>query len=443
MAADPLDLSLDQATKQMQFPDDTESFWQQPPPEDEDLKRLVGGRLHIYHCQELLGRGGMGWVYLARHIDLDRVCALKVLSPKLAEQSERYRSMFRDEGRTAAALVHPNIVTTHAIGEADSLHFLELEYIAGRSLRQALADGPFSPQRALIITVQLASGLALAHRQGILHRDLKPENVMLTPRGVPKIADFGLAKFINRSSPSGEPLMGTPLYMAPELFSGESPSKQSDVYALGVCLYRMLAGELPYKARTMQELLHMTVHGPVPSIRATRPDVPLEVAECLDSLMDRSPANRPASALEAFELLDAIAGHIRDLELLMHEALDDLPQITWHGAKEHFTLDVQLAGGRRQKVYIEPATLRDQKLLSIFSHCAPSEARYHERALRLNSEIKHGALAIRDVEGVPSYVMLNTYPRATVDPLEIRRSVQEVAHHADNLEREITGRDVN
>jgi serine/threonine-protein kinase len=439
----PVELALNQPTKAMPFPDDTESFWQKPLPEDEDLKRLVGGTLHIYHCQELLGRGGMGWVYLARHLDLDRVCALKVLSPKLAEQSESYRTMFRDEGRTAAALVHPNIVTTHAIGESDSLHFLELEYIAGRSLRQALAEGPFSPQRALIVAVQLASGLALAHRLGILHRDLKPENVLMTPRGVPKIADFGLARFVDRASTSGEPLMGTPLYMAPELFSGERHSKQSDVYALGVCLFRMLAGELPYKARTMQELVQMTVHGPTPSIRLIRPDVPLEVAECLDAMLSRSPANRPASALEAFELLDAIAGHIRDLRLLMHEALDDLPQVAWKGDKEHFTVDVQLPRGRRQIVYIEPATRDDQTLLSIFSHCAPSAGNYHERALRLNSEMKHGAIAIRDIDGVPSYVMINTYPRSTVDPLEIRRSVQEVAQQADDLEHEITGRDVN
>ncbi len=370
MAADPLDVSIDDPTCQMHNPDDTESFWHLPPPEDDDLKRLVGGQLHIYHCQELLGRGGMGWVYLARHRDLDRVCALKVLSPRLAEQSDRYRSLFRDEGRTAAALVHPNIVTTHAIGEADKLHFLEMEYIAGRTLRQALGEGTFSPQRALIIAVQLASGLALAHRQGILHRDLKPENVLLTARGVPKIADFGLAKFIDRTAPTGEPLMGTPLYMAPELLSGEPASKQSDVYALGVCLFRMLAGELPYKARTMNELIQMTVDGPVPSVRAIRGEVPLEVAECLESLLDRSPANRPASAIEAFELLDAIAGHIRDLRLLMHEALDDLQHVTWNGDKEHFTVVVNLPGGRRQNVYIEPATVADQKLLSIFSLCA-------------------------------------------------------------------------
>jgi serine/threonine-protein kinase len=318
-----------------------------------------------------------------------------------------------------------------------------MEYVAGRTLRQALIAGPMSPQRALVIAGQVTSGLALAHRMGILHRDLKPENVLLTPRGVPKIADFGLAKFINRTSTSGEPLMGTPLYMAPELFSGEPPSKQSDVYALGVCLFRMLAGELPYKARTMQELMQVTSEGPAPSVRAIRGEVPLEVAECLDAMMDRSPANRPASALEAFELLDAIAGHIRDLELLMHEALDDLPQVSWSGDKERFTVEVQVAENRRQKVYIEPATKGDQKLLSIFSLCAPSHPHFHERALRLNSEVKHGALAIRDVEGIPSYVMLNSYPRATVDPLEIRRSVQEVALHADDLENEITGRDVN
>jgi serine/threonine protein kinase len=141
------------------------------------LLQLVGGDLHVYRIDSLLGRGGMGWVFLAQHRDLERPCALKILAPTLAAKDPDYVARFENEGRAAASLVHPNIVTTHAIGAFDDLYFLEMEFLRGRSLQQRLKDGPLAPIEATSIAAGVAAGLAVAHREGIVHRDLKPDTV--------------------------------------------------------------------------------------------------------------------------------------------------------------------------------------------------------------------------------------------------------------------------
>ena len=151
-------------------------------PED-----LLGRSLDLYSIRSLLGIGAMGWVYLAKHRRLQRSCALKILSPKRLAEDPQYVGRFLDEGRAAAALIHPNIVTVHAIGEANNFYFLEMEFVAGRSLRMLIdEEGPLSPERATAITLRIAQGLAAAHKAGILHRDLKPDNVLLTHQRVPK-----------------------------------------------------------------------------------------------------------------------------------------------------------------------------------------------------------------------------------------------------------------
>src|SRR5262249_20657788 len=142
-----------------------------------------------------LGRGGMGAVYLAWHRDLHRRCALKILLPERVAEDRDYISRFQDEGRATAALIHPNIVTIHAIGETRDLHYLEMEFVAGPTLQQLVrAEGKLNPIRGTALIAKIADGLSTAHRAGIIHRDLKPDNVLLTHQGVPKLADFGLAK---------------------------------------------------------------------------------------------------------------------------------------------------------------------------------------------------------------------------------------------------------
>ena len=155
----------------------------------------------------------MGRVFLARHRDLLRRCALKILRPNLIGRDADYVGRFVAEGRAAAALVHPNVVTTHAVGETDGFHFLEMEFVAGRSLQHHLANGPPpSVSEATELILEITRGLAAAHRAGIVHRDLKPDNVMLTEQGVPKISDFGLAKLIRDQDDAR--LCGTPHYLS-------------------------------------------------------------------------------------------------------------------------------------------------------------------------------------------------------------------------------------
>lgn len=409
-----------------------------------ELDDLIGRELYVYECRSLLGAGGMGRVYLARHRELHRLCALKILAPRPAAHDFDYVERFRNEGRAAAALVHPNVVTIHATGEWQGYHYLEMEFMAGRSLQQRLDDeGRLTPQRATVMAGAVAEGLAAAHVRGILHRDLKPDNVLLSKRGFPKIADFGLAKRIYDESGS-ELLVGTPNFMAPELLAGSPATPATDVYALGVCYFLLLTGRLPFVGGTLAELRRRVNEDPVPGVRDRHTDISLEMAECASLLLAKSPANRPRDGIEAAQLLRAVAGEARDIESLLREAFNEADGVRWTRDNDAYHLVVTLPDGRRQKVLIEPSEhTGSDKLLLIYSLCCPADAAYYEDALRLNSEVPHGGLAVRDIDGVAYFIMGDTYPRATVDAEEIRRSVLEVAMRADDLEHRLTGRDEN
>ncbi len=405
---------------------------------------LVGQTIQVYECRSLLGAGGMGRVYLARHAELQRDCALKILSPRSAANDFDYVERFRNEGRAAAALVHPNIVTIHATGTSDGYHFLEMEFVSGQSLQRLInEDGRLTPVRATVMAGAIATGLSAAHRNGILHRDLKPDNVLMTNRGIPKLADFGLAKRIYDDN-QPDILVGTPNYMAPELFAGEPATPASDVYALGVCYFLLLTGRLPYVAGTLTELRRTVGTDPVPSVRQFAENVNLEMAECVSLLLAKSPDNRPQDGIEAAQLLHAVAGQVRDLDSLLREAFEGQTDVTWSRHGPRYELTMTLPDGRRQKLFVEPSEHPGAgRLLLIYSICCPAKTDYYEEALRLNSVVPHGSLAVRDLDGEPHFVMIDTYPRATVDAEEIRRSVLEVAIQADEVEHRLTGLDRN
>ncbi|MEZ5942688.1 MAG: protein kinase [Planctomycetaceae bacterium] len=412
---------------------------------DQDvLSELAGNELGNYDIKTLLGRGGMGWVYLARHRQLGRPCALKILSPHLVNNEPEYLSRFHSEGQAAASLVHPNIVTVHAIGEHEGLHFLEMEFLPGHSLQGLLRDGRLPPFRAASVTLGIAHGLAAAHRQGVLHRDLKPDNVLLAQNGLPKLADFGLCKRLHAPSLDSR-LAGTPHFMAPELFSGSAASKQSDVYSLGVCMFSMLAGHLPFSGVGMNELIRAISHERTPSIRRIVPDVPLEVAEVVGLMLDKTPANRPRDGIEAVQLLQAVLGETNDLETILREALTHEPHIQWNrvGSADRFQADVLLPDGRRQMVYIEvtPHNLSD-RLVQIYSTCCQVVPEFYYEALKLNSMISHGAISIRRIDEKEFFVIVNSYPRSTIVAEELRRSILEIAQHADSVELKLTGLDI-
>jgi tRNA A-37 threonylcarbamoyl transferase component Bud32 len=199
---------------------------------------------------ELVGHGGMGAVYKARQIALDRPVALKIIRPETADDPT-FAERFAREARALAHLNHPNIVTVHDFGRAAGVYYLLMEYVDGVNLRQALHQEKLTPEQALTIVPQICEALEYAHHEGVVHRDIKPENVLLDRRGRVKIADFGLAKLVNQSATDlhltgTRQVMGTPNYMSPEQM--ERPHEvdhRADIYSLGVVLYEMLTGELP------------------------------------------------------------------------------------------------------------------------------------------------------------------------------------------------------
>jgi serine/threonine-protein kinase len=412
-----------------------------------EVDELIGQRIGRYQCTALLGSGAMGRVYLARHVDLHRNCALKILPPQLVKSDAAYVGRFADEGRAAAALNHPNIVTVHAIGEDRGYHFLEMEFVAGQSLRKLVEDdGPQDPVRATSLTLRIAEGLAAAHMADILHRDLKPDNVMLTHLGVPKITDFGLAKRVVLDASPGAhvEVVGTPPFMAPELFQQFEATPASDVYALGVCYFYLLTGRLPFSSPVLSELIRQVTDDPLPSLRREFPKIPLEMSECLQVLLSKAAGNRPRSGVEAVQLLSAVLGESEDLDQLMQLAFAHQPGVRWARNGDGYRVDLDFHDGRRQLVLVEPSDhAAADRALRISSVCCPALSVYFEPALRLNSEILHGALAIAEIDGEAKFLMVDNYPRATVDPEEIRRSVLEVAHRADAIEKLLTGLDLN
>lgn len=412
-----------------------------------EVDELIGQQLGVYDCEGLLGAGAMGRVYLARHRDLHRKCALKILPPSMAASDPAYVARFLNEGQAAAALNHPNIVTIHAIGEERGYYFLEMEFVAGRSLRELVEDeGAQTPVRATALALRIAEGLAAAHTNGILHRDLKPDNVMLTHQGVPKITDFGLAKRVvmNPQTDQSIEFVGTPNFMAPELFEHRPATPASDVYALGVCYFYLLTGQLPFKNDNFNELMQNILHEPPPSFRSMGLSIPMELAECASMLLSKAPDNRPRSGVEATQLLQAVLGQTEDVESLLQKAFVNHPEIRWIRNDRRYRIRLKLSGGRQQTVFVESSDhAAADRLLKISSVCCPALSVYFEPALRLNAEILHGALAIAEIDQEAVFVMIDNYPLSTVDPEEIRRSVLEVAHRADAIEKLLTGHDFN
>jgi serine/threonine protein kinase len=255
-----------------------------------------------YELLGLLGEGGMGVVYLARHVQLERLVALKVIRAyELSAQMAKER--FQIEARSAARLHHPNIVQVYEVGEFDGRPYAALEYVAGGTLAYQLAGrSPLPAQKAAELLETLARAVDVAHRNGILHRDLKPANVLLTPDGQPKIADFGLAKLVDEQAglTPTDAVFGTPSYMAPEQASGQlhKVGPAADVYALGATLYELLTGRPPFQAATAgQTLKQVRFKEPVPPRRLEPSVPPILEAICLKCLA-KEPRRRYASASE-------------------------------------------------------------------------------------------------------------------------------------------------
>jgi tetratricopeptide (TPR) repeat protein len=271
-----------------------------PTPAPADATAPVESR---YELLEEIGRGGMGVVYKARDRRLGRVVALKRLPENLRHHPTAVR-LFLREARAAAALNHRNIVTLLDAGQEGDVYFLTMEFLEGLPLHEVLARrGRLSPRDVARLGAQAAAGLEYAHSRGVVHRDIKTSNLFFTRDRALKIMDFGLAKMTEEVRRSQTVVGGTPYYMAPEQAAGEDVDARADLYALGVTLYELLAGEVPFREGDIARHHRET---PPPDPRAKAPDVPEELAAVVQALLAKRPEGRPASAAEVAARLQQI-----------------------------------------------------------------------------------------------------------------------------------------
>ncbi|HKB05084.1 MAG TPA: serine/threonine-protein kinase [Gemmataceae bacterium] len=267
------------------------------PPED-----YSGRVLGDFELIRRIGVGGMGQVYLARQKSLKRQVAIKVLKGDLAANPTALRR-FQAEAEAVANLTHAHIVQVYAIDEADGLHFMALEYVDGRNLRDFLEKkGVPELPLALEIMRQVASALERAGELGFVHRDIKPENILLSKKGEVKVTDFGLSRCFAADAPlnltqSGV-TMGTPLYMSPEQVRGQAVDPRSDIYSFGVTCYHMLGGEPPFRAATAFDVALQHVQGTARPLSDLRPDLPRELSAIVHKMMARRPEDRYQSSRE-------------------------------------------------------------------------------------------------------------------------------------------------
>ncbi|MCU0720106.1 MAG: serine/threonine protein kinase, partial [Pirellula sp.] len=282
------------------------------PPENATASSrttVVGDRLRYFGDYELLeeiARGGMGVVYKAKQINLNRIVALKmILAGQLASEQDVLR--FRTEAESAANLDHPRIVPIYEVGEHKGQHYFSMGYVDGQSLSQKLVDGPLSPRDAAEMLVKICEGVAYAHERGVIHRDLKPANILLDQNEQPKVTDFGLAKKLGSDSNltgTGQ-ILGTPSYMAPEQASGQidEVGPLADVYALGAILYCLLTGRPPFQAANpMDTLLQVLDKDPIPP-RQLNAAIPVDLETICLKCLSKEPHRRYSNANELLQEL--------------------------------------------------------------------------------------------------------------------------------------------
>jgi serine/threonine-protein kinase len=256
-------------------------------------------RLGRYHLEREIGRGAMGIVYLGRDMAINRAVAIKAI-PLASEFSDselaEARVRFFREAETAGRLNHPNIVTIYDVGEERGLAYIAMEYLKGHHLSEHAASAKLlQPGKVLDLIGRTAEALGFAHKQQVVHRDIKPANLMYDPgTDILKITDFGIARLTGTGSTRTGIVLGTPSFMSPEQLEGRTVTGRSDLFSLGVSLYQLLTGQLPFAADSMTGLMQQIAEAPHPPLRAIRPDLPA----CVDSIIDRALAKNPEARFD-------------------------------------------------------------------------------------------------------------------------------------------------
>jgi serine/threonine-protein kinase len=272
---------------------------------------LSGTTLADFRLLRSLGQGGMGQVYLAEQISLKRPVALKILKADLASDSTSLKR-FKAEAEAVARATHANIVQVYAFGEINGLHYMAMEYVEGLNLREYLVKkGPPSLALAVNIMRQVAAALQRAGELGIVHRDIKPENILLTRKGLVKVADFGLSRCFNAQQPASsltQPgvALGTPLYMSPEQVEGKELDPRSDIYSFGITSFHMLAGDPPFQGQNPFEIALRHVQSEPQELKKVRPDLPANLCAVVHKMMCKQPEGRYQTGRELLKDLNLV-----------------------------------------------------------------------------------------------------------------------------------------
>jgi len=288
--------------------------------ENEQADLLVGQTIGHYKISKRIGTGGMGDVYLATDVTAGRKAALKLLPTRFTSDAQRLKR-FQQEARALVGLNHPNILTVYEIGEDRSTHYIASELIEGETLRQRLTRGRMELRQAVDVASQMAGALAAAHEAGIVHRDIKPENIMLRPDGYVKVLDFGIAKlaestFAEATADGAESmtlaethlgsLLGTVRYMSPEQACGAHVDKRTDIWSLGVVLYEMVTGHVPFTGETPGEVMTSVLETEPPPLTSYSNQTPPELQQIISKTLRKEREERYQSAHELLEALQSL-----------------------------------------------------------------------------------------------------------------------------------------
>lgn len=310
---------------------------------------MIGQNLKHYRVDATLGQGGMGVVYRAQDLKLQRPVAIKLLAPELVQDAERRRRFFQ-EARAAARITHPAIAQIYDVDEADGVIFIAMELVEGSTVKDLIRRRELDLLGSMDIAIQVAEGLARAHEAGIVHRDIKPANIIVTRDGQAKILDFGLAKLVDPAQPDGADaglsmlatvtqtrvgtLMGTAAYMSPEQVKGLPVDFRCDLFSLGVTLFEMATWELPFQRNTMMETLHAVAFDETPSIHSVRPNLPIDLQQIISRCLRKRPEDRYPDARTLIQELrslrrDAESGKASTFSLRQRviDAFRQLPQL--------------------------------------------------------------------------------------------------------------------
>jgi eukaryotic-like serine/threonine-protein kinase len=262
------------------------------------MEDILGKKVSHYKILEQLGSGGMGVIYKAEDTKLRRIVALKFIAPDKMKSPE-FKARFFHEAQTAAALDHPNIGTIYEIDEADDQIFLAMSYIKGMSLQQKIKHSPLRIQEALDLILQVTEGLQEAHEKGVIHRDIKSSNIMITEKGQAVIMDFGLAKLTGGTNiTETASIIGTISYMSPEQALGKKVDQRTDIWSLGVVMYEMLTGQLPFQTEDEQMILHSILEMEPQPVTSKRSGIPLKLEAIINKCLEKNPDERYQTAAD-------------------------------------------------------------------------------------------------------------------------------------------------